>query len=308
MTGSPTITVRVPASSANLGPGYDAFGLALGLYNEFEVRAAERWSVRIVGEGAGLLREDASNEVARAMRRVFNEVQAYERAAELVCRNHIPVGRGLGSSAAAIAGGVVLGNALTGERLGVQRLLELATELEGHPDNVAAALLGGFTVSVQEAGVVHSVRVDPARGVAAVVVVGATALPTTAARAALPATVPHADAAANAGRAALVALGIATGDAQQLRLGLHDLLHEQYRAPLIDDFTAVRTALEDAGVGPAVLSGAGSTMLGLVLGEDDAEALGRARQAADVVRGRLGADDSTRVLALVVDRVGAGLV
>jgi homoserine kinase len=300
----PELRVRVPATSANLGPGYDAFGLALDLCNEFEARRSEQWSVRVEGEGAGLLREDASNEVVRAIQRVFSEVQAYDRAADIVCRNRIPVGRGLGSSAAAIVGGVVIGNRLTGERLSGQRLLELAEELEGHPDNVAAALLGGFTVSVREAGTVRSVRVDPVGGVAAVVVVGDAPLATSAARLALPASVPHADAAANAGRAALVALGLATGDDETLRLGLHDLLHEQYRASLMADFPAVCDALERAGVGPAVLSGAGPTVLGLVLGQNDADALARAGSAATAVTDSLGEGHYERVLALGIARKG----
>jgi homoserine kinase len=304
VSGGPELRVRVPATSANLGPGYDAFGLALDLCNEFEARPAERWSVRVEGEGAGVLREDASNEVVRAIQRVFSEVQSYDRGAEIICRNRIPVGRGLGSSAAAIVGGVVIGNRMTGERLSPQRLLELATELEGHPDNVAAALLGGFTVSVREAGAVRSVRVDPAGGVAAVVVVGEAPLATSAARAALPASVPHADAAANAGRAALVALGLATGDEEMLRLGLHDLLHEPYRASLMADFVAVRDALEGAGVGPAVLSGAGPTVLGLVLGADDADALARAGWAAETVAHSVGEDRYERVLALGIARRG----
>jgi homoserine kinase len=304
VSGGPELRVRVPATSANLGPGYDAFGLALDLCNEFEARPAERWSVRVEGEGAGVLREDASNEVVRAIQRVFSEVQSYDRGAEIVCRNRIPVGRGLGSSAAAIVGGVVIGNRMTGERLSPQRLLELATELEGHPDNVAAALLGGFTVSVREAGAVRSVRVDPAGGVAAVVVVGEVPLATSTARAALPASVPHADAAANAGRAALVALGLATGDEEMLRLGLHDSLHEQYRASLMADFVAVRDALEGAGVGPAVLSGAGPTVLGLVLGADDADALARAGRAAETVAHSVGEDRYERVLALGIARRG----
>lgn len=304
MSVGPEFRVRVPATSANLGPGYDAFGLALDLRNELMARPAERWSVRVEGEGAGVLREDASNQVVRAMQRVFSEVQAYERAAEIVCRNRIPVGRGLGSSAAAIVGGIVIGNRMTGERLSSQRLLELATELEGHPDNVAAALLGGFTVSVRHADAVRCVRIDPAGGVAAVVVVGQAPLATHAARAALPASVSHADAAVNAGRAALVALGLATGNDATLRLGLHDLLHEQYRASLLDDFAAVRDALDDAGVGPAVLSGAGPTVLGLVLGASDAEARARADEAAARVVDSLSEGGHRRVLALGIARDG----
>src|SRR5574340_402423 len=136
------VRVTVPASSANLGPGYDSFGLALGLYNHFEGELADAWRVEVGGEGAGTLAPDSSNQVARAMARVFAEVGQPGLCAEVVCHNGIPLGRGLGSSAAAIVGGLVLGDALVGSRLGRRRLFELAAELEGHAANVAAALYG----------------------------------------------------------------------------------------------------------------------------------------------------------------------
>ncbi|MDP2401493.1 MAG: homoserine kinase, partial [Actinomycetota bacterium] len=141
------VTIRVPASAANLGPGYDAFGLALGLYNTFSAQPAEEWHVDVRGEGAGRLATDGHNRVAQAMKRAFREIGPdAPRAARITCDNRIPTARGLGSSAAAIVGGLVLADAMCGSPLGRDRLLELAVELEGHPDNVAAALLGGFTI------------------------------------------------------------------------------------------------------------------------------------------------------------------
>lgn len=297
--------VVVPATSANLGPGYDSFGLALGLYNEFEGDLAAAWSVEIGGEGAGRLSSGSDNQVLRAMSRVFAEVGQPDLAAEVVCHNGIPVGRGLGSSAAAIVGGLVLGDELTGAHLGKRRLLELAAEIEGHADNVSAALYGGFTIAYDSGDGPEVARVDPAGGLAALVVIGEQELPTADARAALPATVPHADAALNAGRAALVALGIATGSRQQLEAGLRDEIHERYRQTLIPDLEAVRSLLEAIGAGRAVLSGAGPTVLALLQDTDDLRALERARALAEVARTALEGVGRGRVLALPIDRTGA---
>lgn len=300
-----TASVIVPASSANLGPGYDSFGLALGLYNEFEGELAGSWSAEVGGEGAGRLSTGPDNEVLRAMARVFAEVGEPDLAAEVVCHNGIPVGRGLGSSAAAIVGGLVLGDMLTGARLGKRRLLELAVEIEGHADNVGAALYGGFIVAFDGGHGPEVARVDPAGGLAALAVIGEQELPTSNARAALPATVPHADAALNAGHAALVALGIATGSREQLQAGLPDALHESYRRSLVPDLDAIRSLLEAIGAGRAVLSGAGPTVLALVQEADDSRALARARALAEVARTALEGLGRGRVIALPIDRIGA---
>lgn len=296
-----SVRVRVPASSANLGPGYDAFGLALSLYNEVEVEAAGKWLLEIIGEGAGTLRTDDGNEVARAMRRVFAEV-GYAGAAFVRCSNAIPVGRGLGSSAAAIVGGLVAANELVGAGLSRERLFQLAAELEGHPDNVAAALLGGFTLCSVEDGRAAVAQVDPAAGLAVIAAISDTELPTAESRRALPAVVTHEDAAFTAGRAGLLAAGIALGRADLLAAGSHDRLHEPYREVLIPDIAEVRAALLAAGVDGAVLSGAGPTVIGFVAGDDDAGALARALDIASslaVLPGR------RAIRAFGVDRMGA---
>lgn len=300
--------VIVPASSANIGPGYDAFGLALGVYNEFEGELADEWAVEIGGEGAGRLSRDADNTVLRAMQRVFAEAGSPELAAEVVCHNGIPVGRGLGSSSAAIVGGLVLAEALIGQRLGTERLLRLANELEGHPDNVAAALYGGFVIATAADRAVRCTHIDPADGLAAIVVVGDDELPTGDARSVLPEFVPHVDAAANAASAALLAYGIATGSAADIAAGMRDAIHERYRAVLVPDMAAVTSLLETIGAGPAVLSGAGPSMLALVPGTNDDRALERARHLAEMARTALGGLGRGRVLALPVDRLGARVV
>ncbi|MDZ4167110.1 MAG: homoserine kinase [Coriobacteriia bacterium] len=300
--------VRVPASSANLGPGYDSFGLALALHNEFEAEFAESWAVEVGGEGAGRLETGAGNQVALAMARVFAEIGRRELAADITCHNGIPVGRGLGSSSAAIVGGLVLGDALTGAHLGEERILEIAAEIEGHADNVAAALYGGFTVTLGGSVAPQCARIDPAGGVAAVLVLGEGELPTSESRDALPAAVPHSDASANAGRAALVALGLALGEPGFTQAGLRDAIHERYRSRLVPDLDAVRSLFTAAGVGPAVLSGAGPTIVAPVQADDDARALERAREYSDDLRPMLAGIGRTRVIALSIDRGGAVLL
>lgn len=306
----PRVTVRVPATTANLGSGYDAFGLALARYNtvtaEFDAR--DEWSVAVRGEGANRARRGAENLVARSMRRLFDEA-GVSGAARIVCENAIPFGRGLGSSSAAIVGGLVAANALIGGCFDDEALLGYAVELEGHPDNVAAALFGGFTICWSDDGATHAARVVPPAGLAAVCVVSDTRLSTKRARALLPRVVPHVDAAFDAGRAGLLAAGIALGRADLIGPGMHDRLHEPYRAAAVTDLDSVRSALLEAGADGASLSGAGPTLIGLVTGADDSAAFARAQavavRAAAVLRGTSGRRAPE---AIAVDRAGAVVI
>ena len=302
-------TVTIPASSANLGPGFDSFGLALALHNRFSAELADEWHVEVVGQGEGRLSSGAENRVARSMARLFAEAGHPGLAASLRCENHIPLGAGLGSSAAAIVGGLLLGDALCGSDLDRETLLALATELEGHPDNVAAALHGGFTVSwVSHDDAPRCMRLEPAGGLAAVVVSARTPLATRDARGLLPATVPHADAAFSAGRAGLLVAGIALGDADALAAGLADRIHEPYRAVAVGDLEAVRSALLAAGATGAVLSGAGPTVIGLVGDVDDDSALARAGEIADRARPAIERlEGRCEPLAVGISRSGATL-
>ncbi len=302
-----SVTVRVPATSANLGPGYDSFGLALALHDQFSAETADSWAVNVVGEGAGSYATDKENAVARAMARVFAEA-GERRAAHVFCVNRIPDGRGLGSSAAAIAGGMLLADRLLSVSLGRDRLFELASDMEGHPDNVAAALFGGFTISWMEDGP-RCERVDPAGGLAAVVVVSEYTLSTPHAREMLPDAVPHGDAAFNASRAALLAAGIALGRPELTRAGGHDRIHERHRAAEVPDLEVVRSALLNAGADAAMLSGAGPTVLGIVHEVADRVALARAKRVASAAEKAL-ADLQTRArpVAIAVDREGACVV
>jgi homoserine kinase len=299
-------TVRVPASSANLGPGYDSFGLALGLYDTFRAEAADAWTVEVRGEGAGTLRTDAGNKVAEACIAALTAAGAPDRAAHLVCDNGVPTGRGLGSSSAAIVGGVMLGFMLAKVEPTRDRVFELAARIEGHPDNVAAAANGGFTVCWQESDGPACAALQPAGGVAAVVVVSDAKLRTVDARGLLPESVPHADAAFTASRAGLTVAGLLLGRAELVRVGLEDRIHQPYRVAAVPDLEDVRAALLAAGADGAALSGAGPTVVGIVTAGDDAAAFERARQVAAAATEPVGRLSGRREpFALPIDRAGA---
>ena len=265
------VRVRVPATSANLGPGFDALGLALGLYDDVVVRVADAGlHVDIAGEGADTLPRDEDNLLVRSLRAAFDVLGGQPRGLEVVCANRIPHGRGLGSSSAAICAGLVAARAVTtgGEgKLDGDGLLELAAELEGHPDNVAACLLGGFTLAWDEGGVARAIRMEPAPTIVPVVFVPAVPLATETARGLLPASVPHVDAAVNAGRAALLVEAL-TRRPELLLPATEDRLHQDYRAEAMPDSADLVSRLRADGV-PAVISGAGPTVLALA---EDGEA------------------------------------
>ncbi|MDX3073232.1 homoserine kinase [Streptomyces sp. NPDC088354] len=266
------VRVRVPATSANLGPGFDAFGLALGLYDDVVVRVADSGlHVDIAGEGAQTLSRDENHLVVRSLRTAFDLLGGQPRGLEVVCANRIPHGRGLGSSSAAICAGIMAARAVTiggQDRLDEAAVLELANEIEGHPDNVAACLLGGFTLAWTESGSAHAVRMDPVESVVPVVFVPSRPLLTETARGLLPRTVPHVDAAANAGRAALLVEAL-TRRPELLLPATEDRLHQEYRAPAMPESVALVNLLRAEGV-PAVISGAGPTVLALAA-EDTAD-------------------------------------
>lgn len=260
-----TLRIRVPATSANVGPGYDTFGLALALHDEIVVRVGEDGlDLDVAGEGSDRVRRDARNLVAKAMYTAFDRMGGRPRGLEVRCLNRIPHGRGLGSSAAAIVGGVAAARALTvggDERLDDERLLALATQMEGHPDNVAAALHGGFTVSWTDGGEVGSLVLGPHVDIVPVVFVSGSELRTVKARKVLPELVPHADAATNASRAALLVHAI-TQRPDLLMTATEDLLHQEYRREVMPRSLALLDELRGQGV-PATVSGAGPTVLAL---------------------------------------------
>lgn len=286
------VAVSVPATSANLGPGFDSLGLALGLHDDVSVHATTgRTSVVVEGEGAGHVPEDEDNLVVRALRLGLDRVGAPQVGIRMHCTNRIPHGRGLGSSASAVIAGLALARALVGDPdvLGADELLEIGTDVEGHPDNVAPAVLGGATVAWSEQGRSGALRLDPPAIFSPVAFIPDFELATSAARAALPPQVDHHDAAYNASRAALLAAllagggggvgsravgsgagtGVGAEEATQLpdvhallMEATRDRLHQEYRRSSMPQSLALVGWLREAGL-PAVVSGAGPTVLSL---------------------------------------------
>ena len=266
-----TVTVEVPASSANLGAGFDCLGLALAITNriEVEVRVWSRGNIELTvdGEGRNELTEDRDNRFVRGLEAALRAARGELPEGlgwRIAMRNQIPLARGLGSSAAATVGGILAGNALAGEPLSTSEQLRLATEIEGHPDNAAAALLGGFVVSAGGPDGVEAIRFEAPRDLRAVLFIPDLRLSTDGMRAALPSSVPLADAVANLGAVAVGVAGLATGRYELLSRLTVDRLHEPYRAAFFPQLPRLVGAARGAGALGACLSGAGSTILAFV--------------------------------------------
>jgi homoserine kinase len=292
------VRVRVPATSANLGPGFDALGLALTLYDDVVVRVTDEpgITVDVAGMGAANIPRNARNLVVRAMRATFDRLGGKPRGLEVVCANRIPQGRGLGSSAAAIVAGVVAARSLVvggHERLDDAATLALATEMEGHPDNVAACLRGGLTLSWTDADGVHATNLDVTSALAPVVLVPGSTSSTKATRKLLPEAVSHRDAAHSASRAALLVEAMRRRP-ELLLAATDDRLHQPYRAEAMPRTAALVADMRTGGI-PAVVSGAGPTVLALTTKKTRDVAMGFARRGWSA-------------LPLDVDRDGATLL
>jgi homoserine kinase len=286
----PSIRVRVPATTANLGPGFDALGLALDLWNEAEFsvpgemdparassgdlppgplpvdlppsplpagRGGRGTMVEISGEGAGRLPTDAKNLIVRSAKFLYERAKRpFPRELHIRCTNRIPLGSGLGSSAAAVVSGLLGANGLLGKPYSALDVLGMAAEIEGHPDNAAAAVLGGLAVVVSVTGEIVARKIE-IHALDVAVAVPDFNLPTHAARAALPGQVSLPDAVFNLGRTALVVEALRSGDLDLLGKVMFDRLHQPFRLPLIPGAEAAMKAALQAGAAVAVLSGAG---------------------------------------------------
>lgn len=294
--------LRVSASTSNLGPGFDALGLALALYNTVDVALDEQPSFAINGEGGDVLPTDESNLMLRVAREVAQGLGKPLKPASIRCHNQIPLDRGLGSSSTAIVLGILLANVLTESSLSRDEMLAIATRYEGHPDNVAPAIFGGLQVSVMTPDRVHRVSFDQVIPTLPTVVVYIPnfRMPTQEARAVLPRTVPLHDAVFNLSRVALMLAGLATGRMDVLREAAEDRLHQPQRSKI---FTALPSLIERAyskGALAAWLSGAGSTVAAFANDHDSAALIGEEFCSAGRDAGLTG-----RALVLAVDRVGA---
>jgi homoserine kinase len=260
------VTVRTPASSANLGPGFDALGLALTLYDDVTAEVLPSGlDISVVGEGSDGVPLDDTHLVVRAMHTTFDALGERPSGLRLSCVNAIPHGRGLGSSAAAIVAGITLARALSDAELDDHAAFQLAADVEGHPDNVAAAMFGGLTIAWLDQNGAQVERLESSVEVTAFV--PPEAVSTEKARGLLPGTVPHADASANAGRAALLVRAL-SGAPHLLLPGTEDRLHQSYRSSAMPESYELMTGLRDAGIA-ATISGAGPTVLAFARGLGD---------------------------------------
>src|SRR4051812_6874798 len=274
------VRVRVPATSANLGPGFDALGLALSLYDDVVVRVTdEGLTVDVAGMGAATVARNARNLVVRSMRAAFDRLGGRPRGLEVVCANRVPHGRGLGSSAAAIVAGVVAARALVvggTEKMDDDDALRLAASLEGHPDNVAACLRGGLTLAWTDADGGRSVDLDVSTDLAPVVLVPGSSSSTKSTRKLLPEAVPHGDAVHGATRTAMLVEALRRRP-DLLLTATDDRLHQPYRAAAMPRTADLVAELREAGIA-AVVSGAGPTVLALTTAATRPEAMRHERR------------------------------
>ncbi len=318
-------TIRIPATSANLGSGFDTLGLALALYNRVVVddsvegengtaqvagpshgewraggrpREQRRAQIIISGEGEDVLPRDETNLVYRTMLRYFEIVGRRPPAFTLETHNRIPLTGGLGSSSAALVGGLLAANALSGGILSRDEIMKIAHDEEGHPDNVAPALLGGLVLCVADEGRLTRVALPVPADLRAVLFVPSFTMPTEEARRLLPSLIPYRDAVFNLGRAALLIAAFQTGQLELLRIASEDRLHQPYRREMFPAMPRfIQTALQAGALG-ACLSGAGSAIIALTRGQED-EVASAYRETA-VQTGVSG-----RITVVDVDRQGA---
>ncbi|MFF2887130.1 homoserine kinase [Paenibacillus sp. NPDC057967] len=260
------VIVKVPASTANLGPGFDTLGMALGLYAWIEMSASStgETTFEYYGDGMDDLPQDKSNLLYKVAQLVFKEAGVDLPELRIAMYSDIPLARGLGSSASAIVGALVAANALIGSPLSDHKLFQLATELEGHPDNVGASLFGGIVVSAWDGSEAQHVRIEPNERLQTLVAIPAFQLATEKARHALPSQIAMADAVFNVGRSSLLVAALASGELGLIRHAMQDRLHQPYRAPLIPGMAEILERAADFGALGAALSGAGPTLIAFV--------------------------------------------
>ncbi len=297
------VVVKVPATTANLGPGFDALALALDLWNqaEFSPAADGRIAVQVRGEGGDVLPMDERNAVAQAALMIYRRAGRPCPGLRIRCVNRVPLRSGLGSSSAAMLTGMLGANALLGSPFSHEEILELAIEAEGHPDNVASAMLGGLTASLIQDDHVLSLRLPLASRRSPIHVTVALPnfdFPTAQARAVLPARLERRDAIHNISRAVIVTEAFRRGDLHLLGEAMEDRLHQPYRLPLIPGAQDAMQAMKKAGASAVALSGAGPSLIAFSAAEESA--IGEAAKRAFAQAGL-----SSRVYRLRISRRGA---
>ena len=257
-----SVVVKAPATTANMGPGFDCLGMALDIWNTVTVDTGAS-GFEISGEGRDSLPKDATNLLYRSFARVYEGIGKPVPVVRIRCRNEIPLGRGLGSSAAAVASGLLAASELSGANIPANRLLALAADIEGHPDNAAAAIMGGCRIVVSDGDALITAAVPIPAELKVVLFVPEVPMPTEQARRILPQTLDRRDAVFNIGRAALLVNAFASGDLTHLSTATQDRLHQPAREAIFYPMKNIFRAAMAAGALGVFLSGAGSAVLAL---------------------------------------------
>lgn len=296
---SKTLHIRIPATSANMGPGFDCLGIALNLYNEISVTPSETNKIRIQGEGSIELSTDDENLIFRSAKVFFETIGKPVQKMNIDCINRIPLARGLGSSGAATLGGLIAANVIEGNPLPNQELLQLAVQIEGYPDNVTAGLLGGCQIAIHSGHRKEVITSEvPIMGNPSVVIfIPESQMPTEHARAILPKQIDREDAIFNLGRVALLINSLGTGRWQDLQPAMEDRLHQPYRTELLPGLKSVIATATDTGAIGAFLSGAGSTITAIAI--DNEQQIAQSMEQSAKEEGLLG---TTQILA--IDKTG----
>lgn len=260
-----TYHIRVPATTANLGPGFDALGLALKLYNEFQVEEIES-GIEVLGcEGIPL--ED--NLIYATIQKIFHQYQHPKQGVRVISNKiEIPLSRGLGSSAACIAAGLVIANRAMGSPLGLEDMIRIGTELEGHPDNIVPALVGGMVASIHELNLVIYTKVNIPKSLKFALMIPEFTVSTAEARRVLPDHYGKKDCIFNISRTALLVAAMQNGEVEKLRFATADKIHQPYRAKLIPGLEAVFQRAQELGAKAEVISGSGSTLMAMIEGDN----------------------------------------
>lgn len=262
------VEVRVPATSANMGPGFDCLGVALNMFNTFYIEEIEE-GLEITGCIDAYKNED--NLVYKSMKRCFERIgyDYRKRGYRINIESEIPESRGLGSSASCIVGGVLAANEIAGGNLSSREILELAAEIEGHPDNITPALYGGMQVSIMEGSRVYNESIQLAEGIKFCAIIPDFTLSTSEARSVLPHDIPRSDAVFNVGRVSLLIAALSNGNFDLLKVACMDKLHESYRGSLIRNYNEIISACSNLNTSGVFLSGAGPTIMNILREEDN---------------------------------------
>lgn len=299
-----TVVVKIPASTANLGPGFDALGMALSLYAWLELTVAETTEVKLYGAGMEELPTDSNNLINKIAQQLFAKAGLQEQPLKISMYSDIPLTRGLGSSASAIVGALVAANEMLGKRFTDQELFHMATELEGHPDNVGASLFGGIIVSSWDGNSAPYVKITPANALETFVIIPDFQLSTEKARHALPQQYTKADVVFNIGRSSLLVAALASGQLQLIQQAMQDRIHQPYRAPLIPGMSYILEHAVEHGALGAALSGAGPTLIAFV----DSHCENKAELEQFMIESMKREGISSQTLWLAPDHFGARVI